>query len=78
MSTTMTDVYDIPQEHRDFLAGIRELVQGVVAPRAADIDRTGEYPWDIREALGSHDILALPPDALSGVIRTPKSIGPAT
>jgi hypothetical protein len=24
------------------------------------------------------DILALPPEALSGVIRTPKSVGPAT
>jgi alkylation response protein AidB-like acyl-CoA dehydrogenase len=60
MSTTMTGVYEIPQEHRDFLAGIRELVQGKVAPRAAEIDRTGEYPWDIREALASHDVLALP------------------
>ncbi|MEA2480808.1 MAG: hypothetical protein QOJ07_2730, partial [Thermoleophilaceae bacterium] len=60
MSTTMTGVYEIPQEHRDFLAGIREVVQGDVAPRAAEIDRTGEYPWDIRRSFASHDILALP------------------
>jgi alkylation response protein AidB-like acyl-CoA dehydrogenase len=60
MSTTMTGVYEVPQEHRDFLDGIRQVVAGVVAPRAADIDRDGEYPWDIRNALGEADILALP------------------
>src|SRR4051812_14966407 len=56
----MTGVYEIPQEHRDFLAGIRQVVAGRVAPRAAEIDRTSEYPWDVREALGEADILALP------------------
>ena len=56
----MTDVYAIPEEYRDFLSGIREIVQGRVWPRAADIDRTGDYPWDIRELFGEHDILALP------------------
>jgi alkylation response protein AidB-like acyl-CoA dehydrogenase len=60
MSTTTTGVYEIPEEHRDFLAGIRDVVKGKVAPRAAEIDRTSEYPWDIREAFASHDILALP------------------
>jgi alkylation response protein AidB-like acyl-CoA dehydrogenase len=56
----MTGVYEVPEEHREFLAGIREIVQGRVLPRAAEIDRTGEYPWDIRELFGEHDILALP------------------
>jgi alkylation response protein AidB-like acyl-CoA dehydrogenase len=56
----MTGVYQVPEEHRDFLAGIRQIVQGRVAPRAAEIDRTGEYPWDLRELFGEHDILALP------------------
>src|SRR3954449_11017720 len=60
MSTTMTGVYEVPQEHRDFLDGIHQVVEGVVAPRAADIDRTGEYPWDVRKAFGEADILALP------------------
>src|SRR5947199_5557677 len=60
MATAMTGVYEIPQEHRDFLAGIREMVQGRVAPRAAEIDRYNEYPWDVRELLAEHDILALP------------------
>src|SRR3954451_23335537 len=60
MSTTMTGVYEVPQEHRDFLDGIRQVVQGVVAPRAADIDREGDYPWDVRKAFGEADIMALP------------------
>jgi alkylation response protein AidB-like acyl-CoA dehydrogenase len=55
-----SSVYEIPQEHRDFLDGIRAIVQGRVAPRAAEIDRTSEYPWDIRELFGEADILALP------------------
>jgi alkylation response protein AidB-like acyl-CoA dehydrogenase len=60
VSTATTGVYEIPEEHREFLAGIREIVQGRVAPRAAEIDRTGDYPWDIRELFAEHDILALP------------------
>jgi alkylation response protein AidB-like acyl-CoA dehydrogenase len=55
-----TAVYDVPQEHRDFLDGIRQVVLGKVAPRAAEIDRTSEYPWDIRRAFSEADILALP------------------
>jgi alkylation response protein AidB-like acyl-CoA dehydrogenase len=60
MTTATTGVYEIPQEHRDFLDGIRAIVQGRVAPRAAEIDHTSEYPWDIRELFGESDILGLP------------------
>src|SRR3954471_2302429 len=60
LSVATTGVYEVPEEHREFLAGIRAIVQGSVAPRAAEIDRTGDYPWDIRALFGEHDILALP------------------
>jgi acyl-CoA dehydrogenase len=60
VTTATTGIYEIPQEHRDFLDGIRAIVQGKVAPRAADIDRSSEYPWDIRELFAEADILALP------------------
>src|SRR5947209_10085913 len=66
VSTTWTDVYSIPDEHREFLEGIRAIVQGPVAARAADIDRSGDYPWDIRKLFGEHDILALPFDEEHG------------
>jgi alkylation response protein AidB-like acyl-CoA dehydrogenase len=60
VTTAAAGIYEVPQEHRDFLEGIRAMVQGRIAPRAAEIDRTGEYPWDIRKLLSEHDVLALP------------------
>ena len=55
-----TDVYALPEEHEDFRATIRQLAQEKIAPRAAEIDATDEYPWDIRRLLAEQDILALP------------------
>ncbi len=62
MSTTAeyADIYSIPQELQDFRAMIRQVADEKIAPRAAEIDRTGEYPWDIRKLLGEQDILGLP------------------
>ena len=57
---TTSDVYDIPQELVDLRDMIRQLAQERIAPRAAEIDRTAEYPHDIRELLAEHDILGLP------------------
>jgi len=54
------DVYSIPRELLDFRDAIRQIVRERVAPRAAEIDETGEYPRDVRELFSSHDILALP------------------
>src|SRR5256714_15138564 len=53
-------VYEIPEELRDFRDTIRRIVEERIRPRAADIDRSGESPWDVRELLAEHDILALP------------------
>jgi alkylation response protein AidB-like acyl-CoA dehydrogenase len=60
MSGTLTHAYDLPQEHKDFRATIRQIVDERVRPRAAEIDATGEYPWDIRRLFAEQDILALP------------------
>jgi alkylation response protein AidB-like acyl-CoA dehydrogenase len=64
MSDTVsnTDLYDIPQELLEFRDLVRQLAQEQIAPRAADIDRTAEYPWDVRRLLAEHDVLALPFD----------------
>jgi alkylation response protein AidB-like acyl-CoA dehydrogenase len=53
-------VYEVPEELRDFRDLVRRLATEQIAPRAAEIDETGEYPWDVRELLASHDILGLP------------------
>src|SRR4051812_9790456 len=45
---------------------VRRLAQDKIAPRAGDIDRNSEYPWDVRELLASHDVLGLPFDDAYG------------
>ena len=60
MTTATTDAYAIPQELADLRDMIRQLAQEKIAPRAAEIDRTAQYPSDIRELLAEHDVLALP------------------
>ncbi|MEO7665264.1 MAG: acyl-CoA dehydrogenase family protein, partial [Candidatus Limnocylindrales bacterium] len=39
---------------------IGRLADERIAPRARDIDRSGEFPEDIRQLLAEHDILGLP------------------
>jgi alkylation response protein AidB-like acyl-CoA dehydrogenase len=43
---------------------IREMVHDIclerVEPRAAAIDESGEFPWDIKDLFAKHDILAIP------------------
>jgi len=63
---TTTGVYDVPQELVDLRDMIRRLAQERIAPRAADIDRSGEYPTDVRELLSEHDVLGLPFDEEHG------------
>src|SRR6266511_4802038 len=47
---------------------IRELVQDRVAPRAAEIDQTGEYPQDIEKLFAENGILGIPfPEEYGGI-----------
>src|ERR1700742_577311 len=55
-------LYALPQEMVDFRDTIRQMVQERIAPRAAAIDETGEYPWDVRGLVAEQDILGLPFD----------------
>ena len=47
-------------EQREVRELVRTLARERIAPRAAEIDRTAEFPWDVKELLASHDILGLP------------------
>jgi alkylation response protein AidB-like acyl-CoA dehydrogenase len=60
MSATLTGVYDLPDEHKEFRSTIRQIVDEKVRPRAGEIDASGEYPWDLRKLFAEQDILALP------------------
>ncbi|HEV8597520.1 MAG TPA: acyl-CoA dehydrogenase family protein [Candidatus Dormibacteraeota bacterium] len=47
---------------------IRELVQDRVAPRASEIDQTGEYPQDIEKLFAENGILGIPfPEEYGGI-----------
>jgi alkylation response protein AidB-like acyl-CoA dehydrogenase len=50
----------LTEEQRLLRDTVRALADERVAPRAAGIDRTGEFPWDMKELLAGHDILGLP------------------
>jgi len=63
---TTTESYDIPQEHKDLRALIRQLADERIRPRAQEIDATSEYPWDVRNLLAENDVLALPFDEQYG------------
>jgi len=58
--TDQSGPYTVPTGFEDLLSTVRQIAQERIAPRAGDVDRTGEYPRDIRELLAENDILALP------------------
>jgi alkylation response protein AidB-like acyl-CoA dehydrogenase len=39
---------------------VRDLARDRIAPRAREIDATGEFPWDVVELYRNHDLFALP------------------
>ena len=41
----------LTDEQRELRDAVRELARERVAPRAAEIDRTAEFPWDLKELL---------------------------
>ncbi|MGH3024135.1 MAG: acyl-CoA dehydrogenase family protein [Gaiellaceae bacterium] len=50
----------LSDEQREIRDLIRTLARERIAPRAAEIDEKGEFPWDMVELLREHEILGLP------------------
>ena len=46
-------------EHDELRAVVRELAEERIAPRAAEIDATSEFPWDLKELLAKQDLLGI-------------------
>src|SRR6266705_5095026 len=73
-STRLERVYDLgmssfalSEEHEALRQAVRALADDKIAPRAADIDRTSEFPWDVYEALVKADLHAVHiPEAYGG------------
>jgi alkylation response protein AidB-like acyl-CoA dehydrogenase len=50
----------LSDEQREIRDLVRTLARERIAPRAAEIDASGEFPWDMVELLREHEILGLP------------------
>jgi alkylation response protein AidB-like acyl-CoA dehydrogenase len=48
------------EEEAMILEVVRDLVAEKVAPRAAAIDESGEFPWDIQKLFAENDLLGIP------------------
>jgi alkylation response protein AidB-like acyl-CoA dehydrogenase len=51
--------FTLPEEHEALRKSARALAEDKIAPRAAEIDRTGEFPWDVYQALVRADLHAV-------------------
>ncbi len=49
--------YRLSDDHDELRAVVRELAEERIAPRAAEIDTTAEFPWDLKELLAAQDLL---------------------
>ena len=63
----MVSTFALSEEHEALRDAVRALADDKIAPRAAEIDRTAEFPWDVFEALVKADFHALHiPEAYGG------------
>jgi alkylation response protein AidB-like acyl-CoA dehydrogenase len=63
-----TPTYRLTEDQLALRDAVRVLADDRIAPRAAEIDRTAEFPWDVKELLASHDVLSLPfPEEFGGL-----------
>jgi alkylation response protein AidB-like acyl-CoA dehydrogenase len=40
-------MFALTEEHEALREAVRELATEKIAPRAADVDRDAEFPWDV-------------------------------
>ena len=55
----MSELFTLTDEHREFREVVRKLCLDRIEPRAAEIDATAEFPWDVKEALADSGLLGL-------------------
>src|SRR6202161_909083 len=59
--------FSLSEEHQALRESVRALADDKIAPRAAEVDRTSEFPWDVYEALVKADLQAVHiPEAYGG------------
>ena len=53
-------VSHLSEDEQTLIEVLREIALEKVAPRAAEIDHSAQFPWDMKELLAQQDILAMP------------------
>jgi alkylation response protein AidB-like acyl-CoA dehydrogenase len=53
------DTYRLAEEHVLLRETVRQLAADKIAPRAAEVDATAEFPWDVYDALRRADLHAV-------------------
>jgi alkylation response protein AidB-like acyl-CoA dehydrogenase len=53
------DAFLLPEEHQMLRQAVRDLAEDKIAPRAAEIDESGEFPHDVYEALRANGFHAI-------------------
>ena len=62
------DTFVLPEEHQLLRKTVRKVADDKIAPRAAEIDETAEFPWDVNAALVAADLHAVHvPEQYGGV-----------
>ncbi len=49
----------LPSQTQDYQARAREVAEKYVRPVAAELDRTGEYPWSVIDALKKYNLMGI-------------------
>ena len=52
-------VFALSEEQEALRESVRALADEKIAPRAAEVDRTSEFPWDVYDALVKADFHAV-------------------
>jgi short/branched chain acyl-CoA dehydrogenase len=60
--------HTLSEEHEALRSSVADFAQQVVAPRAAEADRTGEFPYDVIRQMGEMGLFGLPfPEEYGGM-----------
>ena len=54
-----SDAFRLSEDQRTFREVVRKICDDRIAPRAAEIDETAEFPWDVKAVLAENGLLGL-------------------
>lgn len=60
--------FDLSEEQKEILEAVKEICQEEFAPKATEIDESGEFPWENVKKLAQYDLMGIPiPEEYGGL-----------